>query len=454
MAFIFLLAEMLNYLTLGPTLILSVLGIALFAVVVFLEPMYGLGAVFFLIAFDNFIGKAELPVPIFMVLGGCVLAGYFCKSTIQKGSGIPFYRNSEPDQLLILLYVAWVILLYPDVAWTDPRRNWVLTYVQLLAVYFISSRVLRVGQFNIVAWGLVLGATSSALMGLSGGPQSGGRLAGLLGDANNLAQYCLCALAMVPALLNSSKRTWQKALVVVLGVMQPIMVAYTGSRTGFLALLLLLTLWGVTWMRDFIKQRRLPVVLLVGLIIAAAAFHFMPEDYGTKMRGDITAGVGEGQGTMGIRYNLWQGALAAWLSEPIWGIGAGQFASSRRPEQVGLLDARNLYSVAHNSYLTVLAENGLVGLLLFLSWQIIALRRFYRLWRGGHNTMSRNCALSCFSALAVIMFMAVTLSIQYDKLLWSLAGFSLALGNEEAGVWVRKGWEKFRLKAAAAGPAA
>jgi O-antigen ligase len=434
---IFILAEMLNYLALDLTLIVSLLGFILFAVVVFFEPIYGMGAIFFLIAFDNFIEKVEIPFPVFTVLGGCILAGYFCKSTIKKGLGIQFYRNLTPDELLILLYVVWIILLYPDVAWSDPQRNWVLTYGQLLALYFISGRWLRVEQFNIVAWGLILGATSSALAGLYSGPQVGGRLAGLLGNANDLGLYCLCALAMVPVLLDSSKRTWQKALVIVLGSMQPILVAFTGSRTGFLALLLLLTLWGVTWMRDFIKKRRLTVVLIGVLIIAAGAVLFMPENYGTQMREDITAGVWEGEGTMGIRYNLWECAVAAWLSEPIWGIGVGQFASTSRPEVVRSLEAKNVGRWVHDSYFTVLAENGLVGLSLFLSWQIIALRRFYRVWRGGHNTRSRNSALSCFSALAVLMFMALTMSIQYDKLLWSLAGFSIALGNEEEGFWIR-----------------
>ncbi len=153
----------------------------------------------------------------------------------------------------------------------------------------------------------------------------------------------------------------------------------------------------------------------------------------------------QGKGTMGERYDLWEGAVAAWWSSPISGVGMGQFASSpgkevarmfRIPKEVGL--------VVHNSYLTVLAESGLVGLLLFLSWQIIALRRFYRILWQGHIIMNRYCAVSCFFALAVVMFMALTMSSQYDKLLWSLAGVSLALAEGEHQITVRARIEKIR----------
>ena len=172
------------------------------------------------------------------------------------------------------------------------------------------------------------------------------------------------------------------------------------------------------------KRWNLLIILVIILVAGEAAFHIQ-EDYWSKKRQEITSGIMQGKGTMGERYDLWEGAVAAWWSSPISGVGMGQFASSpgkevarmfRIPKEVGL--------VVHNSYLTVLAESGLVGLLLFLSWQIIALRRFYRILWQGHIIMNRYCAVSCFFALAVVMFMALTMvanMINYSGLWQALA---------------------------------
>ena len=368
--------------------------------------------------------------PIVMIVGICTLTGYFLNEMNEKRLGIVSYSSSYLDRHLILLYVAWILLSSADTAWNDPKRNWVMTYLQLLIIYLISSKVLRVSRFKLVAWALLLGVIASALLGYWELTIAwAGSICGVSGNANEFALYSLCAMAMVPFILKASTRLWQQVLVVALSSPLAIMVVASGSRTGILAGILLLSLWLLTLVRTGSNWLNLLLILLIILVAGVSAFHIEKNFWSEKTQ-EITSGIIEGSGTMGERYNLWEAALTAWWSSPISGIGVGQFGSSLAGREVTLiLPEREQNWVVHNSYLTVLAEDGLVGLLLFVSWQIIALRRFYRIWRQGHVIMDRYCALSCFFALAVMMFMALTGSIQYDKLLWSLAGFSLALAE-------------------------
>ena len=124
----------------------------------------------------------------------------------------------------------------------------------------------------------------------------------------------------------------------------------------------------------------------------------------------------------GSRYTYWYAAYLAFKSSPIWGIGVGQFVWFSLK-----FSAIDFGDVVHNAYLTVLAENGIVGLSLFLGWITIAAYRFWAVSRRGITEDLRVIAFSGFCAFAMLLFMAMTLSIEYYKILWLLAGSSIAL---------------------------
>lgn len=63
-----------------------------------------------------------------------------------------------------------------------------------------------------------------------------------------------------------------------------------------------------------------------------------------------------------IRLHLWQQAIEAWLSAPLFGIGWGEYAYYLYENPTGFGMDRN----AHNIILHFLAETGLVGTILLM----------------------------------------------------------------------------------------
>ncbi len=92
-----------------------------------------------------------------------------------------------------------------------------------------------------------------------------------------------------------------------------------------------------------------------------------------------------------IRLLVWQGAINAWLHNPIFGTGVETFAFAYykyRPEAHNLTSEwRYLYNKAHNEYLNYLATTGAFGLLTYLS--MIGLFLFLSLkylWKNKSST--------------------------------------------------------------------
>jgi O-antigen ligase len=117
------------------------------------------------------------------------------------------------------------------------------------------------------------------------------------------------------------------------------------------------------------------------------------------------------EGTMNKRLQIWQAGMHAVAGRPLHGYGpAGWYrvAGSRAP---------------HNTYLSILVEEGLVGLLLFLTLLSVVLRGLLGLPR-----FERRVGLTLLATLATAM---TPLGWDYNKASWMvlalLAGFSAVL---------------------------
>ncbi len=83
------------------------------------------------------------------------------------------------------------------------------------------------------------------------------------------------------------------------------------------------------------------------------------------------------------RIGLWQSALIVWSKSPIIGVGAGNLASyMERYSVFGISLVLQGYQQAHNIFLELLAELGVIGLALFLTFIGVVLWRLTRRIRG------------------------------------------------------------------------
>jgi O-antigen ligase len=113
-------------------------------------------------------------------------------------------------------------------------------------------------------------------------------------------------------------------------------------------------------------------------------------------------------GNAQFRLIRWHFALGTWLKAPLFGVG---FGTDILPNWLLTIDELNSfnYGMPHNTYLTILARTGVIGLALFAFPIFWILRRVQRLMRSGwgdaHLLSAGNmiCAMAGFG-LFVLFF--------------------------------------------------
>jgi O-antigen ligase len=97
-----------------------------------------------------------------------------------------------------------------------------------------------------------------------------------------------------------------------------------------------------------------------------------------------------------LRWNL---ALHTWLESPVFGVG---FGTDILPNWLLSIDELNTfnYGMPHNTFLTILARTGVIGLALFVFPITWVLRRVYRLMRGGWGDAHLLAAANMICAMA------------------------------------------------------
>ena len=342
-----------------------------------------------------------------------------------------------------------LVWLTVSIAWAgdpgaaaDDLWRW---YMAALVLAVVATTVRTADHVRLVAGAFIIGAVVSAAVGLvdqalhssasalESATHTEGRLQGGGGDPNYLAAGLVPAMALAGGLAAATRAPLARlALVAAIGFLALGLVE-TESRGGLLAGLV--TLAGAVLIYRGSRGRALFAVA-TATVVAAAAFAASP---GAWERVSSLDGGGNG------RADLWQVAWRVSRDHPLGGIGLNNFrlesgAYVREPgrlEHVELISERP--HVVHNAYLQLLAEEGVVGLILFLAlalgclaaaWQ--ATRRFDLSCRHGLAAISRAVVLAIVGSLVASWF----LSNATDKRLWALLALGpalLAVATEPVG---------------------
>jgi O-antigen ligase len=111
------------------------------------------------------------------------------------------------------------------------------------------------------------------------------------------------------------------------------------------------------------------------------------------------------------------------LAHPITGIGVGNFI-------LFSFDWIDRHQVAHNTYLEVLAELGIFGLIVFslLLWITFRyIRESYQCFRKSGQTRMATIGEGLEIGFTGFLFVASFLSIHYEYMFWVFLGFAGAL---------------------------
>ena len=279
--------------------------------------------------------------------------------------------------VLVGVVLWWVLLVSTLVNAPVGAAGVLLRWAGFLAVLVVLVDVLlrRLLRPEDLARTYVLAATAAAALGLVAmSTADDPRAAGPISDHNDFAFYLHPALPPAIALRRPGAMPgrWDLAAAVV-----AVGMVATVSRGALLGLAVMLVVGLLS------RQVRLrDLVGLGGVLLAAASvLAVWQRELVLDSLTQKTAIAGQ---NVSERFYLWDAAARMVLDRPVLGHGPGSFATehtwfaSRLP-----VDARNDLDVAHNTYLEVAAEAGLLGLAVFLVLLGVGLAGAWTAWRAG-----------------------------------------------------------------------
>ena len=301
------------------------------------------------------------------------------------------FRRWHPFHVAALLFVLWagLVLLIQLTGSRLPAKFW--TWPQLLlATWMIWELAPSEGRLRGLMAAYVLGAYVAAIDTIVIYRQQAEalrRFAAGGADPNDLAMILALALPMAWYLGMTSHRPvfrWVCRAYLPLCV---VAVGLTGSRGGMVATTVGLLIVPFSMIRLSPGQLMSAVVMLAAA--GALAVVYTPESLVQRLSSTGTELEG---GRIGGRGKLWKAGLEAFGEKPIIGYGTGAFREAIRPM---LGDAAQ---VAHNAFISVLVEQGIVGLLLYLAMFIAVFLALMGLPR-----LERRFALVLMATLLVTM---------------------------------------------------
>ena len=266
-------------------------------------------------------------------------------------------RRWSTFHVAALLFVIWVgvgVWIFRGTG--IPQKFY--TFVQLFVVlWMIWELAPSAGRLRGLLTAYVLGACVPALETLLLYHREAGnlrRFSAEEADPNSLAMTLALALPMAWYLGMTSRRPLLRGVFrgyLPLGLLTA---ALTGSRGGMLACMVALLIIPLTMTLS--PGRLTTAIALLGLS-GALAVAYVPD---TIVQRFATTATEVEDASFGGRFKLWVAGVHVFTARPLVGHGVGSFKQAITPE----LGARA--QVAHNSFLSVLVEEGLVGLLFYL----------------------------------------------------------------------------------------
>lgn len=347
------------------------------------------------------------------------------------------YRSLLAEQpLLVAAIVAFMGWAVTTLLWSlddglalDALLRWALSFL-LMAIVFTAARDRR--SAVLICGAFAISAALSTMVGAATGQEVEGRLTGTLADPNEFAAFLVPAVLIAGALAATAANIVRRMAFAGVAMVCGVGILLTGSRGGIIAALAALAAWlvfGGRW-----RFKVLAAAALIGVV--AVAYLNAYADPATRERvmqvteqEELTSDGGTG------RTDIWQVGLRAFDDNPIRGAGIGNYteATPRYLDQPGLVRRSDFFletpKVAHNMYLHVLVEVGVVGmallgiaLLLVVGSTVRAALAFRRRGDDQMELLSRSLFAGLVGMLAADFF----ISGQYQRAIWILAGLALA----------------------------
>ena len=270
-------------------------------------------------------------------------------------SEVAMYMRSDVFLLLIVTGI-WLLRAYLQ----NNIEKWKLLWISVILVSLIANLAACVVQLSVdPSWGLFIQRSESASRYVSG----------VFSHYNYMANFCMVsAISVLGVVFTSKSKVLWRVIAGLVCVGNVSLLAMAHSRGAFVASILGLAVF--IFVALLVAQtgpsrlRGKSAVLSVGLAFAALLGGVLWVSYLGESRGWLTNG---NEIMDNGRTEIAALSIDQFLSSPIYGDGAHSFEwrsielwPDQLTQRLGTLD------YVHNEYLQLLAEYGLVGLVLFL----------------------------------------------------------------------------------------
>jgi putative inorganic carbon (hco3(-)) transporter len=187
------------------------------------------------------------------------------------------------------------------------------------------------------------------------------------------------------------------------------------SRAGVAVLALVLLLLVVR------ASRRVRIVALLGVLVLGGVVLALPTGYWVRFVsiGQLQQGIVVDRSLL-LRQHVLHAGWDIFRHHPWLGVGLGSFPTYAPRYMLGAFKA-------HNSYLEVAAELGVLGIAAYLVWTGSAIAMAWgaaRRWRAAGARADQTIAEGLVIGLLAFYITALTLSIEYSLVLWTLIGLA------------------------------
>ena len=342
---------------------------------------------------------------------GALAAGLALLAVFLSGR----FRRWHPFHVAALVFVlssgiAVMILGLPMI----PKKFW--TFVQLFVVLWMTwelavTKQRQLGLLTAYVFGSYVVAFTTIYVYLTHGGSLRRFSVTADADPNDLAMTVALAVPMAWYLGMTYRQPLMRLLCRAYLPLGLLVLGLTGSRGGMLTGVVGLLVIPLTMTK--LSPGRLATTIVVLGLSGALAIAYIPQQTVDRL---ATTGTEVEDLSFGGRFKLWRAGLIAFTEKPIIGYGTSAFKTAVTP-QLGVRA-----QVAHNSFLSVLVEQGLVGLVLYLAMLAAVFSAVLRMPR-----FERRFALVLFLTL---LFTMLPLTWEDQKQVWIV--FAMLIGMARA----------------------
>ncbi|MCK5146606.1 O-antigen ligase family protein [bacterium] len=327
------------------------------------------------------------------------------------------------DRQTVLYFILGLLILSSTLYAKDQGGSLakILEFGKYLLLYFLIIHLVKSEkQIRLLFWLIVVSGLCMFTFGLyysfvAGEAASGMRLISLVQDPNSFAIKLLPAVGFSYALFKIEEKNVLKLLALLSLMLLSLCIVVTFSRGGLMGLITILGL--ISW----VEFRNKKGILFGITIFVILVITIPPELIFLRIQGLSTTKL---DSSILQRLRLLKGGLHIFLEHPLIGVGAGNFMAYSR-QYAGTL----FPMVAHNSFLEVAAELGIIGLTVFISLISTTIKRLRKTF-SNHTSYTitqyvRGVLFSLFGFLTHSLF----LSEEYNIILFLLIALAVILNR-------------------------